>query len=787
MISRLVLKLRQWQHQFPEALESLSGRSRLRLYKMLVALFLVIIATYYLSYRFFDQPIEVKVGNIADFDIRVPHDIVYVQPEETQRKKLKARSQVLSVYDRDQSIIHSGTKNLKKLFRYVDSVNREYSDRLKQKLDAAVLDLKQKLGEVISLKDSSLETLLLYNRMNLLSTKAIELYVNIMDEPIVMNKEEMRGDDNNITIRTINIEESVAEEVKSVEDVKDVEQVKKNIYDIAEKRFPTLTTPKLEALVAVVKKMVKPNIFYNESETFRRMEDVVQKTEPVKGVLKKGQVIVRYGEPITQDKYEKILILNKYRSRVNLTKIGGLFLLILSLGGLLVGYFQRYTKLKFSNAKDLTIFALLIFVMMTIVFIVSRIDGIFQPNNIFALYVPIAFLTITLAILFEEKVAIGGGLFLSVFILLAGNNENIASFYVSLATTLLGSYSTSKVKKRTDFLRIGLYVALANMALVIILSLYQGMPVADIGRLLIIAFLNGIGSAIMAFGLIPVIESLFDVTTNFKLLELTDLSSPLLKMLLFKAPGTYQHSIAVASLVETACEDIGANSLLAKVGIYYHDIGKSRSPEYFIENQAPGTKNPHNSISAQESGKVIINHVLYGIELINSNGLPNVLKSFVTGHHGRTVIKYFYHKALEEAKDPSKVNKEDFTYPGPNPRTRETGVAMLADSIEAASRVMDPPITVPKIEELVRKIVNGKVSDGLLDDCELTLQDLQKVSNSFVNTLVGIYHNRIDYPKEDETKSLEKKAQSKTNKSNNNKGKTGQSNANAVSSNRRNS
>ncbi len=755
MLQRIRTYLIDFIDQLTHRFDHLTNKVRLRVYKVAIGIFFLIVSTYYLSVQFFENPILVKVGDIANFDIRIPHDLAYVQPKETQRQQEKSRRLVLKIFDKDQSVMRTGVDRLKDFFHQVDLLTREQKQGKNLPLAAQLYELKQKVPASIKLDDDSLQNFLIYTRPNLLNLKSIELYVFVMDQSIVSSKKAFENKNENIIIRTINSTEDVPELTRSLNDLHDLESVKGKLYDISREKFPTLPQAKLKAVVGIVENFLRPNLFFNEAETYRRMEEAVKKTEAVKGVLKKGQIIVRYGEPITQDKYEKILILNKYRNSINVSKVIGILLFQIALGSLIVSYFYRYTSLKFSNAKNITIVSILFFAMITIIFIVSRINGIFSSGNIFALYIPIASLTLTLAVLFDEKVSVGAGLFLSVYIFLMSNSEDVASLYLAFITTLLGSYSVSRVKKRTDFLKIGLYISAANIFMILIITLYESYSIHTFFKLSIVGLLNGVGSSILAFGIIPVLESMFDITTNFKLLELTDLSSTLLKMMLFKAPGTYQHSIAVASLAESACQDIGANALLAKVGIYYHDIGKTKRPEFFIENQAPGSKNPHTMLASHESAKIIIEHVNYGVELIEKNRMPKVLKDFITGHHGKTVIKYFYHKALENGSNPQNIRREDFTYPGPNPRSKEAGVAMLADSIEAASRAMERPITVEKITQLVKKIVNGKINDGLLDNCDLTLSDLRKVSDSFISTLSGIFHNRIEYPEDKETRNLE--------------------------------
>lgn len=768
MLDRITGLLQNAIKYFQDFLENLTSKAKLRIFKATLAVLLLSISTYFLAFQYFDQPINVQVGDIADFDIRVPHDIDFIQPAETQRAQERARKQILEVYDRDQSILNQGQEQIKILFDNIDIVNKERSVGENFPINHFVNELKRKLPDYFPISYNTLRILLVYNGPYILRQRTENLFVSIMDQPILEQKQNEANGDINITIRTINSSEEIPDLTKGLKDIEDIENIRKKIYKFAREKIPTLTRRMLQAVVETAGAFIKPNLYYNEAETFRRKELGAKNTKPVKGKLRKGHIIVRYGELITRAKFDKIEIINKYRSKINISKILGLLLIQLVLAALFIGFFYRYTTVKFKNAKNIMMMALINFLMIVIIFMWSRVDGIFRWDSIFAVYIPITFLTLTLSILFDEKVAIGCGIFMSLYIFLISNNEDYASLYTALVTALLGSFSVSRVKKRADFLKIGFYIGLSKVLIILMMALYKGLGITAVAKLSLWGVLISIGSSILVFGLIPVLESLFDITTDFKLLELTDLNTPLLKMMLFRAPGTYQHSIAVASLAESACQEIGANSLLAKVGIYYHDIGKTKRPELFIENQQPGSLNPHNALSPHESSKLIIEHVKYGLELVENNHLPKVFKEFITGHHGRTVIKYFYHKALEVEDNPEKINKENFIYPGPNPKTKETGIAMLADSIEAASRVMDKPITVQKIRDLVKKIISNKISEGLLDECDLTLSDLRKVGDTFESTLTGIFHSRIKYPKDTETQNLETKLLKDSGEDNNN-------------------
>ncbi|MCX7979367.1 MAG: HDIG domain-containing protein, partial [Bdellovibrionaceae bacterium] len=256
---------------------------------------------------------------------------------------------------------------------------------------------------------------------------------------------------------------------------------------------------------------------------------------------------------------------------------------------------------------------------------------------------------------------------------------------------------------------------------------------------------GGLFSSFIAMNFTPILESLFNYTTDIKLLELSNLNHPLLKEMIVKAPGTYHHSMMVGNMVEAAAEEIGANPLLAKVMSYYHDIGKVEHANYFIENQKPGS-NPHDHISPFMSKTLLIAHVKDGVELGMKHKLGKPIIDGIVQHHGTTLISYFYNKAVDQAEEGSEVPEDEFRYPGPKPQFKEAALVMLADSIEAAARSLDEP-TPARLQNIVANIIQRKFSDGQLDECNLSLKELSKIEAAFVRILLGVYHQRIDYPK----------------------------------------
>ncbi len=308
---------------------------------------------------------------------------------------------------------------------------------------------------------------------------------------------------------------------------------------------------------------------------------------------------------------------------------------------------------------------------------------------------------------------------------------------------LVGSFSVVKCKKRTDLLKAGLYISITNISVLTAILLLKGITSAEyIKNAYIYATISGILVSALVSIVLPVIENIFKVATDITLLELLDLNHPLMKNLMIAAPGTYHHSIIVGNLVESVAEDIGVNPLLARVSAYYHDIGKIKMPEYFIENLT-STVSKHDKLTPHMSSMILASHVKEGVEIAKEFNLPEPVIEVIQQHHGTALMTYFYQKAKDlQGQEP---HEEDYRYQGPKPRSRVAALVMLADAVEAASRVLKDP-TPARIESLVDRIVNHIFIDGQLEDCELTLKDISLIKKRFTYILTGIHHRRIDYP-----------------------------------------
>ena len=423
-----------------------------------------------------------------------------------------------------------------------------------------------------------------------------------------------------------------------------------------------------------------------------------------------------------------------FYQKAGVVVIVGVFIFTLSLS-----LFHFYPK--FLSGKYLALLAILLLVTALIGRIVILLPQI--PD----VFVPIAFLSIFLSLFFNLFISSFVLSVLSIlFVLVSGRFELLP---VLFSGGMIGAYGASVIHHRTDITRIGLWVGLTNLASVIGIGLIGNFSLQKIAVWGLWGIGSGIFSSILITVSLPYFETYFGITTDIRLLELTDLNHPLLRRLAIEAPGTYHHSILVATLAAAAAEAVGANPLLARVGAYYHDIGKITRPHFFFENvriEGEGD-NSHLRVNPNLSSKIILSHVKDGLELARIYRLPKVVVDIIAEHHGTSLIAYFYRKALLEKRGKGSVEESSFRYPGPKPRSKESAIVMLADSVEADSRFSSGK-SHKGIESQIKRVINNKLKDNQLDETDLTLRDLNRIAKAFTRVMAGLSHTRGRYPEE---------------------------------------
>ncbi|WP_319561193.1 HDIG domain-containing metalloprotein [Marispirochaeta sp.] len=495
----------------------------------------------------------------------------------------------------------------------------------------------------------------------------------------------------------------------------------------------------------IIKVFAAANTFYDPDQTARNRERARQEVSPVVVRLEPGEPIVRKGFIVTEEEIEKIQAVGNSSARFNLQGMLGIGFFMLALYLLTFWLLSsRYAGVRLKDSQLYFILAVASIYLITAV-LISQMASLpaWLPVSVF---LPTALVTMLLALLVSPRIAVNIGLVLSLSLLLINRSnpfELVFAFFsgVAAAIVVLGA------DKRFELVRSTFYLVLAHLGIAAVIGFLARLQFGQFLSLTGFAVMNSLFCSILNIGLLPFFEHILNIPTSFRLIELSDLNTPLFRRMLTLAPGTYSHSVSVANLAESAAREIGANSLLARVGAYYHDIGKIDQPEYFVENQ-PDNDNKHNELKPSLSAAVIKSHVKIGIEKARDLKLPEEVIEIVAQHHGSGLINYFYVEAL---KTDGGTKPEDFSYNGIPPTSREAAVVMLADTIEAATRTLANP-TVAKLEKFIWKQIMAKFENHQLDNCDLTFKDLEKIKRTFVQILAGHFHTRIEYPEQREGK-----------------------------------
>ena len=493
----------------------------------------------------------------------------------------------------------------------------------------------------------------------------------------------------------------------------------------------------------LVRQFFRPTLIPKPLETERRRNELRGSVDPSKYIVRAGDRIVGAHEVVTNEAHERLLTLHQEllrRGAATTYSIRGVIgpllrdSLIIVIFWVLLVFYRRET---YRDLRQVALIGGLFAVLRTQAGLVAR----FYPAHPEVVFMP--FLAMMMTVLFNGRVSMIAAMILAVVIGQQPVFHDVPATFLCVVGGVTAALSVKTLRSRSNFYAPVLIIVAGYLAGALALGLASGWPIEEIGLRGLWGALNGLVSAGLTFFLLPVAESVTHITTDLTLLELSDPSRPLLRRLSVEAPGTYAHSVAMANLVEAACNRIGANGLLGRVGCYYHDIGKVKNPQYFVENQIPGN-NPHDRLKPLQSAQIIKAHVTDGLALAAEADLPDAVAAFIPEHHGTTEITYFLDKAKKIDGNQTR-NIEDFTYPGPKPRSMETAISMIADSVEAALRVLED-LTPQKIEEAIHHIVRTKVNAGQLDQAPLTLQQIEQVKQAFLVVLSGMYHNRIDYP-----------------------------------------
>jgi cyclic-di-AMP phosphodiesterase PgpH len=651
--------------------------------------------------------VDVSIGTIAEEDIVSPVNMI--DQEATERLQEQAAREVAPIYIQDNTITN----------RQIDQLNQAFKDVLDIIEDEDMTEEEQSaaLAEAIPYTlDADLDVLLQYDAEEIETMHAVtrDIVSRIMYE-------------------------GVSEEGNGLHQAR--QQVDESLV------ISTLDSELRTLSREMARESILPNYVLDQEETEFQRQEARDNVRPVE--IREGEVLVSAGEPVTRDSYRHLRDAGLLSDEMNWFPFLGLALFILLIV-LFLGAYIGSTDLDIRHNNNQFLMFLIIFMVNVILMKVISIGQLLNVTGS-AYLAPVACGTMLMTMLLHQRMAVFSSFLFGLIAAVMFNQEITGHFDVyygisALFSAAAGAFFLGNTSRKRKILQAGFFISLVAVLTVITNFLLRSMPGGwiDISLALLFAFLSGILACILTIGITPFFEAAFGILSPVKLLELSSPNQPLLRKVLLEAPGTYHHSVMVANLSEAAAEAVGANGLLARVGAYYHDVGKTKRPHFFVENQM-NIENPHDKISPQLSATIIMNHVKDGKQMLQEEGLPQPIQDIAEQHHGRTLIKYFYHQAKQESD--CNVNENDFRYPGPKPQFKESAIVGIADAMEAAVRSLSKP-SPERIEHLARSIIRDRLDDGEFNECDLTLKELDIVAKTICETLKGTFHSRIEYPEE---------------------------------------
>lgn len=682
------------------SLRNSTTRKTYRVFLLLITVLLVLGALL-LPLALRPEALPLTVGDVATKDILAPYTDSFSSPVQTEKARLEAEASVPEVYlPSDPMINRAQIEKLQAITSFITSIRTDNFATSEQK----GIDLTS-IANVTLSQEQAAAILQLNN----------EQWESIQSESINVLDQIMRR-----TIRPAQVSEIVT-----------------TIPGLINYTLPATHYGIITSLVAP---LVSANSLYSEEQTRILREEAAAKVEPVIRAYTKNQAIVLRGQIITPEQYEVLQHYDLVRSSQKFHDIISTLSIVVMLAGYIVLYFSRRRISALTDLRNITVisFVFLIFLYASRILIPNR--------TIVPYFFPLPAFALILATLFNLEISITLSLVLAILASFGVNSSaDLLVFYI--ATSLLGALALGKGKKAIHFLWAGIAIAAAGILVLAAFRLASAnTDFVGLMTLFGATFLNGFASASLALLFQYLLSQLIGLPTPMYLIELSRSDHPLLKFILQSAPGTYQHSLQVSNLAEQAAESIGADSLLVRVGTLFHDAGKAMNPTFFVENQVPGAINAHDNMDPIIAAQTIIQHIPDGIKLAEKYRLPPRLQDFIREHHGNQITRYQYNRALQlQNNDPEKVDLELFRYPGPKPQTKETGILMLADGCEARARA-ELPKTEEDLRSLVKKVFDSILSNGLLENTNLTLHDMKIIQESFVTTLSNTYHPRLQYP-----------------------------------------
>lgn len=700
---------------------------------------LLLLSTYFtfISGQNFSSKIldNFAVGKVAERDIIASRSISYIDEEATNEKKREQKKNLVPVFNFDTEITSQVLRDLNTFTsEFAHASDYEDADSFASAVEKKFPD-KFSPEVLRSFFDTDYDT-----KMRIISSLAKQIMdMGIIAIPNAEELAEYKSDEVELVTKVDNAQQFST--VKT-EDFLSLDRLDSYVNDL----LKGINKQNLsKGILSIMRAFLKPNVCYDKISTERKLELALNEVVPVTIVIPEGESIVSAGFIVTEESYAKLKRLSRESYNFDRKLIVGWTLLLLTVF-ILGGFLFSHTILgKSLSKKNRFILLFSMDILYLIVLWLSKLP-ILSHHLQLMVFLPVTLFVMLTAILISKQVAVLQAIIMSVGILIP-INFNLSIMLYALFSSLAGLACIHISDKRIDLIKTALELTLINPLLAFMMLLLFQEPIAPFPLLLGTA-INGFMTGIFILGFLPILESGLNIPTNFRLMELSDLNSDILKRMLLTVPGTYNHSILLANLAEAACRKIGANPLLARVGAYYHDIGKMENPEYFVENQTGDNK--HNELNPRLSATVIRSHTKLGIIKGRELHLPEEVINMIASHHGDGVISYFYRKAQE--LEGANVSKVDFSYPGPRPKTKEASVVMLADVVEAACRAKIAKEKVNDLNEFFSRtidtLVKAKIEADQLSESELSMGEITVVKQTFAEILTGYYHARIDYPPE---------------------------------------
>jgi len=695
---------------------------------------------------------DYRVGAVAPTTIKAPYDIELLDEGATRQRRDAEHDAVPPVYDLLVEAFSDQRSRLSDLFESGRAAVRA-ARKARRPEAAAVEGLRSALRQ--PLREDLVELLVDDGFSTSLQETALRIHSAAAQGRIVASRDGLPPS-GPILVREVRSRMMVESPFAKLDQIRDMDQVRADLREKIDQGLAAWPTANRRALESLLEGFLAPNLSYNASETQRRREQAVASVPQVFARIPRGRVIVREGEVFSQEALDVVSrIQGGGAMAINGKSMAGNALLL----SLLVLFLHRYVQAHqrmFRRVKNLYTLALLAVMLCASgtwvgVFIADSVAdriAVAPFNDPASLYwtLPISAGAMLMTLLANGRVATVCSAFVAMLFGMV-LNWDAPSVLFALISCFAAIYGISKYGRRTAILKACALVALVNAGCVFALNCIEnGFTPASSGLLeMAAAALGGILAAPVVSFSLPMLEWLFNVLTDIRLLELSNLDNPLLRKLSMEAPGTYNHSIIAGTLAEQAADEIGAHALLCRVAAYYHDIGKMSKPIYFVENMGEAG-NRHDRLSPRMSSLIIANHVKEGLRLAEEYNLPRQIREIIPQHHGTRLITFFYRKAKRrEDPDVPEIHESDYRYPGPRPQTKEAAIFMMADSVEAAARTVEGP-TPAKFEEVINTVTNAIILDHQLDECDLTFSDLEKIRASFLRSLTAVHHHRIAYP-----------------------------------------